>query len=91
MTVIQFLPDPGQSPPFSAIVTLDGVQYILACMWSVYRQDWYYSLTDQSGNIVIQAALIASPDGFDMPLALGIFKTSTIVFRDSTKSFEISS
>lgn len=88
MTIIPFNPSPTTAPPFSAILTLDGASYSLVAMWNFYRGDWYISLTDQNGNLVINQPLIGSPDGADIPLAPGVFTSSTLVYRVSTGNFE---
>jgi hypothetical protein len=77
------------SPPFSAIFTLDGVAYSGAMVWNISAQRYYFQLTDQSGNVIWNGALIGSPLGTDIPLAPGIFTTSTIVFREDTGNFEV--
>ena len=88
-TLVPFLPSNVASPPFQATVTLDGTQYSLTATWNVYRGDWYFTITDQSGNVTFNGALIASPPDYDIYLAPGIFTTSTILYRDSTGNFEI--
>jgi hypothetical protein len=89
MTVfIPFQPNATTSPPFQALVTLDGQSYVLAAMWNLYRGGWYISITDQSGNLVINQPLIGSPLDADIPLAPGIFTASTLVYRADTATFE---
>ena len=87
MTTIAFSPSPTATPPFSTSVLLDGAPYTLKTFWNIFRGDWYYSLTDQSGNVIITAPLIASPDNAPIYLAPGIFTSSTIYFLDSSQSF----
>jgi hypothetical protein len=89
LTTIAFSPNNAQAPPFQVSVTLDGVSYLMVTRWSTYRQDWMVSLSDQSGNVVINQALIGSPPNADIPLFPGLFQTSTVVFRVSTQQFEI--
>ncbi|MDE2469452.1 MAG: hypothetical protein KGL35_12075 [Bradyrhizobium sp.] len=88
-TYIPFAPSPNAIPPFQTIVTLDGKQYSLICVWNVYRQDWYYTISDQAGNVVITQPLIASPTTSDIYLAPGIFTTSTLLYRITTGNLEI--
>ena len=88
MTTIPFVPSPTNSPPFTALVTLDGLSYTLTAMWNFYRGDWYITLTDGSGNIIINQPLIGSPPNSDIYLAPGIFSSSTLVYRVSTGNFE---
>lgn len=88
-TMLAFTPSPVAAPPFSAIVTLDGASYTLATSWNFYGQRWYFSLSDQFGNITINAPLIGSPPNANIYLAPGIFTTTTLLFRASTQQFEI--
>lgn len=88
-TYIAFQPQPNTSPPFQAIVTLDGNTYSLTCWWNLVGR-WYYSLADQTGTVVYTGGLVASPDTMDIYLAPALFQTSTIVFRASTGNFEVS-
>jgi hypothetical protein len=89
VTTIPFLPNNASSPPFQATVTLDGISYSLIAMWNLYRPGWYISLADQNGNLVLNQPLIGSPPGRDIPLAPGLFTTSTFLYRVSTGNFEI--
>ncbi len=89
MTIIPFNPAPGKSPPFQTIVTMDGKGYRCTVTWNFYGQRWYMALSDNSGNVVWMGAMVGSPLGFDIYLALGIFKTSTILFRADTGNIEV--
>lgn len=89
MTIIPFTPNATTAPPFSALLTLDGQSYGLAVAWNIVRGDWYFSLTDQGGNLVVNQPLIGSPPDSDIYLAPGFFKTSTLVYRAATGNFEI--
>lgn len=88
MTTIPFQPSPTNAPPFTALVTLDSVAYTLTAMWNFYRSDWYITLTDDSGNIVVNQPLIGSPPDSDIYLAPGYFSQSTLLYRVSTGNFE---
>lgn len=50
---------------------------------------WYVTLTDQNGNIAWSGGMVGSPLGFDIPLAPGVFSTSTLLYREDTGNFEI--
>ena len=89
MTIIPFQPNSTNAPPFLATVTLDGVSYSLIAMWNLYRGDWYISLIDQSGNLIVNQPLIGSPPDSNIYLAPGAFTTSTLLYRVSTGNFEI--
>ncbi|WP_186194468.1 phage baseplate plug family protein [Burkholderia gladioli] len=88
-TLIAFNPSNVTSPPFQETIALDGVSYSLSVAWNIAGQRWYVTLTDQNGNIVWSGALVGSPIGFDIPLAPGIFSTSTLLYREDTGNFEV--
>jgi hypothetical protein len=88
MTVsIPFLPSVGSSPPFQTTIMMDGAQYGLSAMWNFYRQDWYFTLTDAGGNIVLMRPLIGSPVGSPINLTFNLFTTSTLAYYPSTGNF----
>lgn len=89
MTSIAFVPNPTTAPPFSALVKLDGQIYNLVTAWNLYRGDWYFSLTDQNGIVVVNQPLIASPPDSSIFLAPGFFTFSTLVYRAATGNFEV--
>ncbi len=90
MTLIPFTPNSNSNTsPFTTILALGVASYVFQVAWNVYRGDWYFSLTDQSGNPIINQPLIASPPDADIYLAPGLFPTSTIVYRPSTGNIEI--
>jgi len=88
-TYIPFAPSPTQAPPFQVTVTLDSTSYNLTAMWNFAAQRWYVSLVDASGNVAWYGAMVGSPLNFDIPLAPGVFTTSTILYRADTGNFEI--
>ena len=89
MTTIPFTPNNSASPPFQAVVTLDGSSYSISTMWNSYRSDWYIQLRDQSGNLLVNQPLIGSPPSSDIPLFPDTLTTSTILYRVATQQFEI--
>ena len=89
MTVIPFTPNNISAFQFQP--TLDGVVYTATVTWNVSGQRWYLNLYTVGGVLVFCRALIASPDGVTgINLAFGYFLASTLVFRDSMQSFEVS-
>lgn len=88
-TLVPFSPSNVAVPPFQATITLDGAQYSFIAKWNVYRSDWYYTISDQSGTVIYNAALVGSPIGADIYLAAGIFSTSTLLYRIDTGNLEI--
>lgn len=71
-------------------MTLDNASYTGSATWNISGQRWFFSITDQSSNVIWTGALIGSPLGYDILLAPGIFQTSTLLYREDTGNFEIS-
>lgn len=88
-TLIPFQPQANAAPPFQAIVALDGETCNLTCWWNVLGM-WYYTIADQDQAVLYTGALVGSPDSSDIPLAPGIFQTSTLLYRSGTGNFEVS-
>jgi len=88
-TLVQFTPNDNQSPPFAQTFVLDGRSYTGTATWNFAAQRWYFTLADQSGNVVWNGGLLGSPDGYDIYFALGVFSSSTILYRANTGYFEV--
>lgn len=86
-TFVPFTPTPTQA--FQFTVTLDGEQYNLITTWSLYGRRWYFNLYTLQGVLFLSAALVGSPDDYDINLISGFFTTSTLIFRASTAQFEV--
>lgn len=87
-TLIAFQPNNTSNPPFQANFTLDGKSLTGSAWWNIAGQRWYLTLTNQSGTNIWTGPVIGSPLGNDIPLAPGIFTTSTLVYREDTGNFE---
>lgn len=81
---------PTSVAPFQFQAQLDNAQYTVTIPWNVYRAGWYISIATPSTSPVVFQALVASPDTYDISLTAGTF-TSTIVFRESSGNFEVTS
>ena len=88
-TIVKYNPLAFSSPPFQDNFILDGATYTGTATWNFAAQRAYFTLTDSSGNIVWNGPLIGSPIGYDIPLALGVFQTSVIVYRETNSQFEV--
>jgi hypothetical protein len=88
-TIIPFTPSNNSTPPFSTPLTLDGTSYAGSVTWNITGQRYYLQILDQSGNQIWTGALVGSPLGYDIPLAPGIFNTSTLLYRADTGNFEV--
>jgi hypothetical protein len=89
-TLIPLTLNNSASPPFQTTVTLDNVSYALSITWNLSAQRWYVALLDQFTNQIWLGPLIGSPLTYDIPLAPGIFTTSTILFREDSGNLEVS-
>lgn len=88
-TLVAFQPNPQTAPPFASTFVLDGETYNGAVTWNVYGQRWYFTLTDQSGDVIWNGPLIGSPLTANIDLAPDIFQVSTILYREDTGNFEV--
>lgn len=79
---------PSDSANFQFQPTLDGVQYNCICTFNAYAQRYYFSVYDLSGALIVTRPVIASPTFYNIDLLGGYFDT-TMIFRDSSQSFEI--
>ncbi|MFY4709971.1 phage baseplate plug family protein [Burkholderia glumae] len=88
-TLIPFTPSNTSNPPFSTPVTLDGASYVLNVGWNFYGQRYYMTISDTSGNVVWNGAMVGSPLSYDIFLAPGVFSQSTILFREDSGNIEV--
>lgn len=84
--VIPFIESATANFQFQA--TIDGQVYNIVCTFNAYAQRYYVGIYDLSQNLVMLRPMVASPDWFNINLGAGYF-TDSIVFRDSSQSFEI--
>lgn len=86
-TVVPFTP--SANALFSFQPTLGGTQYNLYVTWNLAGQRWYLNIADLQQNLILAEALISSPDDYDINLIEGYISGSTLVFRGSSQSFEV--
>lgn len=87
-TVVPF--KPSSTANFQFNLTLDGNSYTAICTWYAYGARYYISIYDTFNTLIVMCPIVGSPDGYDINLVFGYFQTSTLVYRVSTQSFEIS-
>ncbi|MEJ0017540.1 MAG: hypothetical protein WDN25_13435 [Acetobacteraceae bacterium] len=85
--VVPFAPTPAG--PFQFAAVLDGQSYTVIVTWNVSGQRWYVSVYTGAGDRVLSIAMVGSPDDHDISLVAGYF-ISTLVFRQSSQTFEVS-
>ena len=89
-TLISFTPNINNNPAFIENgVILDGIPYTLTCTWNVAGARYYYQLTDQYSNTILNAPLIGSPLHYEILLAPDLFNQSKILFRQPSNNFEV--
>lgn len=81
--------NPTALAPFQFQVVLDADTYNVIVTWNTYSQRWYVNVYDQFGVLIVAIARIGSPPTYDVSLVAGYF-TSTLVFRQTAQTFEIS-
>jgi hypothetical protein len=88
-TIVPLTLNNSVSPPFSYPFTLDSASYLGSVSWNLSAQRWYFTLTDSDGNVTWNGPLIGSPLTYNIPLAPGIFTSSTIVFQEDAGQFVV--
>ena len=83
---VKFSPDDKDKFQFTA--NIGGKILFVSVPYNRYVNRYYVRLKTDSNNIVSLVPLIASPDGFDINLALA-YAPGSLVYRKSTNNFEI--
>ncbi|ENC7539748.1 hypothetical protein ABK178_004278 [Salmonella enterica subsp. enterica serovar Brandenburg] len=86
-TLIPFKPD-GRGP-FQFTARIGEYEIFARVPFNLYANRYYLELKDSSGEVLVYTPLIASPDGYDINLALP-FALGKLIFRESTNQFEVS-
>jgi hypothetical protein len=85
-TFVKFNPSPSSNFQFQA--TLDGNLYTVICTFNAYGQRYYFTIYDLTQTVILSRPIIGSPDDFDIDL-IALFFDSTMIFRESSQTFEI--
>lgn len=86
-TYTQFVPSVTQNFTFQP--TLDGQIYNVVITWSLFGQRWLVNVYDLSANLICAMPLRSSPTNYDINIIGGFFNTSTLIYREGTKNFEV--
>lgn len=78
---------PQNDQPFTFRTTVGGAQVFGTVPWNHYARRYYLQLKDGQNTIIAYVPLVASPDGYDINLALSL-APGKLVLRDSTQQFE---
>lgn len=73
---------------FEFLATLDRNTYNVIVTWSIYGERYYVNIFDTNNNRILTIPLIGSPNDYDISLVAGYF-TSTLVYREKSRQFEI--
>lgn len=68
MSQVTFSPNNASAPPFSTTVSIDGVNYQMSALWNSYGNRWFAQIADMSGNVLLYAPMITSPDGDEISI-----------------------
>lgn len=90
MTVSYYPFAPNVNRNFSFTPTLDGKQYSVLVKWSLFGQRWLVNVYSLQGVLIFIKPLRTSPEDSDINMAAGYFKTSKLVYRASSDTFEVS-
>ncbi|EEC7405721.1 hypothetical protein D4L89_RS10445 [Escherichia coli] len=86
-TLIPFKPD-GRGP-FQFTARIGEYETFARVPFNLYANRYYLELKDSSGDVIVYMPLIASPDSYDINLAMPC-SPGKLVFRESTNQFEVS-
>lgn len=86
-TFVPFAPTPESAFAFPA--TLDDTTCQIFVPWNAFDRRWYLQCIGPGNVLVFSLPLIGSPDDGDINIAAGYFVESTLIFRVSTQTFEV--
>lgn len=81
---------PSNVAPFQFQPTLDGQSYVVIVTWNLFGQRYYFNVYDLQQSLIVSAALVGSPPHADIDLLAGYFESSTMIYRASSATFEVS-
>ncbi|STB57739.1 Uncharacterised protein [Citrobacter freundii] len=84
-----FTGDESQSMAFTPV--LDGTVYNCQLKWNITAQRWYLFITDSSDNIILNTALIGSPETGGINLISGAFSYTSMYWREKNGQLEVTS
>lgn len=70
---------------------LDGTVYNCQIKWNLAAQRWYLLITDNSGNTILNTALVGSTVASSINLIYGVFTSTTMVWREKNGQIEVTS
>jgi hypothetical protein len=87
-TTIPFTPTPQGPFQFQAVLANASATTTYNCsvVWNTWGQRWNLLIGDQNNTLVLAQPLVASPPGYDVSLARGMW-TSRFVYLEATQTF----
>lgn len=70
---------------------LDSTVYNCQIKWNIAAQRWYLLITDNSGNTVLNTALVGSESSGGINLINGVFTSTTLIWREKNGQIEVNS
>ena len=86
-TLINFEPAPDSNFQFNPV--LDGSTYVAICPYNNYSPRYYVNIFNNNGTLILSRPIIGSPDNYDINIIEGYFTTSKLIYRTSSRNFEI--
>lgn len=83
-----FIFSPSNSTAFTFNPTLDGVIYTATITWNVAGERWYITITDSSGNVILNMPVISSDASYPISMTLGFFNTP-LTFNSALSTFTV--
>jgi hypothetical protein len=80
---------PNGNEPFTFRATVGGTELFATVPFNLYANRYYLKLTDNSGATKVYVPLVASPDDYDINLALP-YEPGKLVYRATSGIFEFS-
>lgn len=59
--------------------------------WNIAAQRWYLYISDNSGKVIINTALVGSTSSGGINLISGAFSTTTMIWREKDGQIEVTS
>ena len=79
---------PPNNEPFQFTASVNGRMLFCVVLYNFYANRYYLQATDNGNAVALNVPMIASPDEYDINLALP-FAPGKIVYRASSNQFEV--
>lgn len=69
---------------------LDGAVCSARIKWNIAAQRWYLLITDNSGSVLLNTAMVGSTTQGGINLISGAFSQTTLIWREKDAQIEVS-